>query len=480
LDRYIEGWIPTRVFAPGQVPAYSNYGTALAGYIVERVSGEPFDSYIERHIFQPLDMKSSTFRQPLPQRLSQRMSNGYATASGPPRPYELYGFSPAGSSAVTAADMSHFMLCHLRNGAYGNVRIMRPETARMMHETALTVLPAVNRMMLGFYETNRNGRQIIAHAGDTPFFHSVMHLYLNEGVGLFISMNSAGRDGAAAAIRTALFEEFTDRYMPGPTPDGSVSTATAAADAALIAGEYVNSRGSQSNFLSLLGLLGSIRVTAAADATITVTNADGINNQPKVWREIAPLVWREVNGKERLAARVKQGRVVMFSYDEISPFMVFLPVPAWRSPALLMMLLEVALAALALTAMQWPVAAVTRRRYGARFALAGRDAWAYRSVRVMALAVFAVWAAWVWTFMGFIQATVPMTAKTDGWLLFLHVMTTLVFVGAPGIAIWNATRTWLGKRGWFARVWSLVLVAAAATVLWIGLLYKLIGLGTNY
>ena len=480
LDRYIKGWIPTRVFAPGEVPAYSNYGTALAGYIVERVSGEPFESYIERHIFEPLDMKSSTFRQPLPQGLLPRMSNGYDTASGAPRPFELYGFSPAGGSTATAADMAHFMLCHLQDGAYGNARILRPETARMMHETALTVLPAVNRMMLGFYETNRNGRRIIAHAGDTPLFHSVMHLYLDEGIGLFISMNSAGRDDASGAIRTALFERFTDRYMPGPTAEGSVSPATAAADAALIAGEYVNSRGSQSNFLSVLGLLGSTGVTAAADATITVTNADGVNNQPKVWREIAPLVWREVNGKERLAARVIEGRVVMFSYDEISPFMVFLPVSAWRSPALLMVLLRVALAALALTAAQWPVDAVTRRRYGARFALAGRDAWAYRGVRIAALAVFAVLAAWVWTFMGFIQATLPMTAKTDSWLLFLHVMTSLVFVGALAVAIWNAARTWLGKRGRFARLWSLVLVTATATVVGIGLIYKLIGIGTSY
>jgi CubicO group peptidase (beta-lactamase class C family) len=480
LDRYIKGWIPTRVFVPGEVPAYSNYGTALAGYIVERVSGEPFESYIERHIFEPLDMKSSTFRQPLPQGLLPRMSNGYATASGAPRPFELYGFSPAGGSTVTAADMAHFMLCHLQDGAYGNARVLRPETARMMHETALTVLPAVNRMLLGFYETNRNGRRIIAHAGDTPLFHSVMHLYLDEGIGLFISMNSAGRDDASAAIRTALFEGFTDRYMPGPTAEGSVSPATAAADAALIAGEYVNSRGSQSNFLSVLGLFGSTGVTAAADATITVTNADGVNNQPKVWREIAPLVWREVNGKERLAARVMEGRVVMFSYDEISPSMVFLPVSAWRSPALLMASLQVALAALALTAVQWPVDAVTRRRYGARFALAGRDAWAHRGVRIAALAVFAVLAAWVWTFMGFIQTTLPMTAKTDSWLLFLHVMTSLVFTGALAVAIWNSALTWLGKRGLFARLWSLVLVAAAATVVGIGLIYKLIGIGTSY
>ena len=62
----LKRWIPDRIFAPGTTPAYSNYATSLAGYVVERVSGEPFDDYVERHIFAPLGMRNSSFRQPLP------------------------------------------------------------------------------------------------------------------------------------------------------------------------------------------------------------------------------------------------------------------------------------------------------------------------------------------------------------------------------------------------------------------------------
>ena len=54
LDAALKHWVPERIFAPGGTPAYSNYATALAGYIVQRVSGEPFDAYIKRHIFDPL------------------------------------------------------------------------------------------------------------------------------------------------------------------------------------------------------------------------------------------------------------------------------------------------------------------------------------------------------------------------------------------------------------------------------------------
>src|SRR3546814_17606480 len=70
-----------RIHEPGSTPAYSNYATAVAGYIVERVSGESFDDYIDRHIFQPLGMAHSSFSQPLPPALLAKMSKGYSKAS---------------------------------------------------------------------------------------------------------------------------------------------------------------------------------------------------------------------------------------------------------------------------------------------------------------------------------------------------------------------------------------------------------------
>src|SRR5687767_7608800 len=56
LESYVKEWIPERIFPPGVVPAYSNYASALAGYVVQRVSGEPFDDYMDRHVLGPLGM----------------------------------------------------------------------------------------------------------------------------------------------------------------------------------------------------------------------------------------------------------------------------------------------------------------------------------------------------------------------------------------------------------------------------------------
>ena len=51
LGDTVKHWVPVRIFKAGTMPAYSNYATALAGYIVERVSGKPFDDYLDQHIF---------------------------------------------------------------------------------------------------------------------------------------------------------------------------------------------------------------------------------------------------------------------------------------------------------------------------------------------------------------------------------------------------------------------------------------------
>ena len=115
-------------------------------------------------------MKHSTFRQPLPADLAPLMSKGYELASGEPQEFEIVGPAPAGSLSSPGEDMAHFMIAHLQNGEYNGNRILSAETAEKMHNSPLTMLPPLNRMELGFFETNINGREVIAHLGDTRVF----------------------------------------------------------------------------------------------------------------------------------------------------------------------------------------------------------------------------------------------------------------------------------------------------------------------
>src|SRR5215468_8579702 len=132
LRTYLVSEMPARIFPPGKIPSYSNYGFTLAGYIVERVSGQKFERYIEKHILKPLGMNNSTYDQPLPPQLASQMSNGYLNASKKPRDFEFVQAAPAGALSTTAADMTRFMLAFLQDGAVDGVSILKPETVRQM------------------------------------------------------------------------------------------------------------------------------------------------------------------------------------------------------------------------------------------------------------------------------------------------------------------------------------------------------------
>ncbi len=437
------------------------------------------DDYIEQKIFAPLSMTQATFRQPLPERFKPDMSKGYKVASGEPQPFELVTLPPAGSLSISGTAMAPFLIAHLQNGAFGSGRILQEATAVEMHGTAATVIPPLNRMLLGFYENNINGHRVITHGGDTTYFHTELNLFPDDGVGLYISVNSLGKDGAAGPIRTMLFKEFSDRYFPAPLPEGSVDAKTAKEHAQLMAGRYTFTRRTHTTFLSLLNLLGEIQVSANNDGTITVNELKGTDEQPKKWREIAPFVWRNVAGGDRLAAKAENGRVVRFGYDEY-PFMLFEPVPWWWSSGWLLPLWIAGLVALGLTVLAWPVSALVRRRYGVKYDLTGTDARAHRLVRIAALLVVAVMLAWVFLAQ-LIETNLDWIGpRMDGPLILLRLLSGLVFIGAAAVGLWNAWLVLCSKRRWVAKVWSVVLALAFLIVLYVALIFHLIGYSANY
>src|SRR3546814_15045488 len=116
--------------------------------------------------------------------------------------------------------------------------------------TTLDMIQPLNRMALGFYEQDINGHDVIAHGGDTQWFHSYLWLFPEQDVGLYVSVNSAGRDGAAGAIRSALFDQFADRYFPPEQPAQAqrVDAQPPAEHARLRVGPYTNSRRADSRF----------------------------------------------------------------------------------------------------------------------------------------------------------------------------------------------------------------------------------------
>ncbi len=210
---WLRDHLPARVREPGMLPSYSNYGTALAGYIVERVSGVPWEQYVEERILDPLSMAFATGRQPLPDRLAPHMSDGYRYEDGQfaAKPFEWVEIAPAGSISASAEAMAAFMIAHLQGGRYGESRILADATAREMHSRAFASDPRLNGMALGFYEKSSHGLRIIGHSGGTQWFFSDLALIPAEGLGIFVSFNSAG----AAPIATSRFlASVLEHYYP--------------------------------------------------------------------------------------------------------------------------------------------------------------------------------------------------------------------------------------------------------------------------
>src|SRR5438105_6490177 len=212
LRTYLVNQMPQRMFPPGKIPSYSNYGFSIAGYIVERVSGEKFERYIDNHILKPLRMTNSTFDQPLPVTLAQQISQSYLTAAKKPRDFEFVQASPAGALSTTAVDMTRFILAFLQDGGVDGVAILKPETVRQMETRQFELHPMLNGLGVTFLEYSMNGQRIIGHGGDTIYFHSDMVIVPQAHVGYFISYNSAGKNVGGG--RGEVLCAFADRYFP--------------------------------------------------------------------------------------------------------------------------------------------------------------------------------------------------------------------------------------------------------------------------
>lgn len=477
LETYVKRALPERVFAPGTTPAYSNYATALAGYIVQRVSGMELETYMEQRIFGPLAMERSSFRQPLPPALATAMSRGYKLSTAPAQPFEYVLPWPAGSLSATGTDMGKFMIAHL-NGGRG---LLKPETAQMMHDYRAPGIEGLNRMALGFYEQNIHGYRAIAHAGDTTLFHSDLVLFPEAGLGIYISLNSSGIGAAAQTIRSALVDGIAKRYLPARAPDQApINPAASRQRAQQVAGHYVASRGSMTTFLSLLGLLQQSQVVVDEKGKLQFPALDAISAGPRDWVEIAPYIWEDRNTGEKLAAEVQDGRVVQLSVEPLSPFTVYTPAPAGTNGAWLGPVLNISLALITLTALMWPIRAGVRWYFGAALVLTERTRLAFRLSRLACWLVVLAVAGWIGMLIAFSLDITTIGGPLDWLIQSLRILSPLAAVGLVLSAGWLFVLVLRQPRLWWTKLSTLVLTACGLVCLWVVWAYHLYGMSLVY
>lgn len=267
LGEHLEKYLPARVYPAGEVVAYSNYGAALAGYIVEQVSGKPFAEYVEDNIFNPLGMQHSTFRQPLPDQLAPHMVQGYKHVDGSYHQgsFEYIPLYPAGSMSSTATDMARFMLAHLQEGRYGEGQILTKNTVQEMQRQQFTHHPKLPGMTFGFVEHEMNGEKLITHNGATMLFYNYLYLIPEHNLGFFISHN-----GGDFMQGMHLFQAFMDRYFPPPPAEELPSPPADARERARdYPGEYHTTRMSFTTPDRIIGLMQSLYINMEETGYLT-------------------------------------------------------------------------------------------------------------------------------------------------------------------------------------------------------------------
>ena len=474
LRDYLVNHQPDRIFAPGAVPAYSNYATALAGYIVQRVSGEDFYGYIENHIYRPLGMVHATFRQPLPADLAPLMSTGYVRASDGAKSIEVVQAAPAGSVAVSGGDMARFGIAHLQDGRFGDTQILKPETAKLMHARSFAPDPKLLAMCLGFFEESRNGHTIIGHGGDTQYFHSHLHLILDANAGMFISVNSLGK--GETDVRELLWQKFLDRYFPYQQPD-LPTLSTASADAAQVAGSYLVSRRAESSIFRALGLIGTSSFTARPDGTIEGGLFKEFNGKPKRWREIGPLLYQDVNGQERLFFKKDaSGRMTIFT--DFAAF-AFQSASLTETKGFNLFVLISMLGVFVLTLIFWPVAGFVRRHYKQPLTLSAQEIRLRRWARLVGTWDVLVIAAWI-VLLSTAGATIG--KLNSGLNTPVYLLEILGIIGGLGtlVAIANAFRSLSSKRWWWTRVQDCLIAIACLEFVWIGFAWRLFHISAQF
>jgi CubicO group peptidase (beta-lactamase class C family) len=340
--------IPNQIFPPGETAAYSNYGAALAGYVVERITGQPFEDYVDSSIFQPLDYRGASFRNGIDQTNSELVVKSYSLASEPEKPYEMIPPSPSGALRISAKDIGKFMLVHLNEGKWNEKVLLQPHTVELMHNSLVENISSLPAMALGFYRADRNGIPVLAHFGDTMYHHSGLFLLPSQDVGIFVSISGSGKNDAGYELRKAILNSFVDRYFPCTDACdidlNMFEKEQSLTHANQISGNYLYSRLGATTLLSIANIFQQLTIKSLPGGELETPFYRKSSGVPWTWKEVSPYVWQQIGGQERLAAVVNDdGKVVNLSLSHIAPFSSLIPVTLFQKSSLHLTLFAVSL-----------------------------------------------------------------------------------------------------------------------------------------
>jgi CubicO group peptidase (beta-lactamase class C family) len=310
--------MPKIVREPGTFSVYSNFSTALLGTIVEDVTGQPLAAYYKQNLFGPMGMQRSYVNYELAPAADLGVPYAFLPDGSaqrvpyvPMRPF----IAPAGGINATAADMAKFMIAHLEGEGAGHSAVLSPQMFQLMHTRTTGNHPMVSGFGMIFIVDSWNGHPVIEHGGGWPGFQTIMMMFPQQRLGVFISIMGGepaiglgkqlrrsfgetppavapqipvGRHLSATYLREALLTHLFGSYVPPKGDSPQVASAPALEE---YAGAYWRERRSYTSLEAFFSLLNAGREVAqvrpAGDGTLRIGEVGG-------FRPIAPGVfWNE-------------------------------------------------------------------------------------------------------------------------------------------------------------------------------------------
>ena len=208
---------------PGTRIAYTNHGYAVAGYILEKITGQLFEDYLKNNILDPIGMTSSTFK-PVDKR-QVPLAQGY-TENSQPFPDKPFYLRPASSLKSSVKDMAKFVQFMLNQGKVENRAILSEKSIGRMEVTETTTVSPQGFKAgygLGVKTYYRNGYKCFVFTGGIPGFTSIYAYIKDVGLGCVVLVNSSNVEGFFK-IYDLVFQYVVRNSKPAIKPSIQLTT----------------------------------------------------------------------------------------------------------------------------------------------------------------------------------------------------------------------------------------------------------------
>ncbi len=358
LDSYLAKYRPRRVREPGIEAVYSNYSVALLGSIVAKVSGQLFEDYVAEHIFDPLAMKQSTFKEPIELATDPRqMSGALAAELSKGMRYMAGGFveqpieqiaqvAPAGGLSTTASDMGQFARALLNGGSLQSVSILKPETLSAMQNQCFrngaadkSTSPSaigVQPICSGFLTQDFGKFRGYGHGGATLNFHTAFITIPELSLGVFVSINTDnGREPAQQIVR-----QIVSYLAPAAIASAPVAIALSDAQRTAPLGSYLSNRRAFFGFHGLVTSLTGVSVKAAGKPWPNGSLQIESGGKTDVFVPVAPLIYQHHDSGAVVQFTEKTG-IEITGFASSSGISTSTKLSTWTHPLLLLGVLGV-------------------------------------------------------------------------------------------------------------------------------------------